>query len=205
MQHTSAKPYTVFCATLFTVHSSLQMSEAVSNAIQIWISAVLCKFDSNYVCITELWNKSVCCGMWIHIPLLFLSIIVFSVCWAFISCGLFLFFFCSPFLLFFFFKWDSFSKIKKKKKELRKEIILFFKPVLKSNINSSYRQTWSKKGRLYFILYNELALKWLKNKQTTTHNIFVSSLCTKQEVILSLYPHFMFWALLFHVPWHLFQ
>lgn len=35
-------------------NSLLQMSEAVSNAIQIWISAVLCKFDSNYVCITEL-------------------------------------------------------------------------------------------------------------------------------------------------------
>jgi len=50
------------------------------------------------------------------------------------------------------------------------------------------------------MLCDELALKRLKDKQTTTHNIFVSSLCTKQEVILSLYPHFMFWALLFHVP-----
>lgn len=117
MQHTPANPHPVFCATLFTVHSSLQTSEAVSNAIQIWISAVLCKFDSNYVCITELWNKSVCCGMWIHIPLLSLSIIVFSVCWVFISCGLFLFFFFSFSLLScglylppppFFFKWDSF-------------------------------------------------------------------------------------------------
>lgn len=92
-QHTSANPHPIFCATLLAVHSSLQMREAVSNAIQIWPSAVLCKFDSNYVCITELWNKSVCCGMWTHIPLLFLSIIVFSVCWVFISCGLFLFIF----------------------------------------------------------------------------------------------------------------
>lgn len=50
------------------------------------------------------------------------------------------------------------------------------------------------------MLCDELALKRLKDKQTTTHNIFVSSLYTKQEVILSLYPHFMFWALLFHVP-----
>lgn len=118
----------VFCATLFTVHSSLQMSEAVSNAVQIWISAVLCKFGSNYVCITELWNKSVCCGMWIHIPLLFLSIIVFSVCWVFISCGLFFF---SLFLFFFFFNETPFLFFLIKIKKIQDSIffIVFLKAI----------------------------------------------------------------------------
>ena len=150
-QHTSVHPPPVFCATLFTVHSPLQASEAVSNATQIWISAVLCKFDSNYVCITELWNKSVCCGMWLHIPLLFWSIIVCSVCWVFISCGLFLFFpplfsFLScglPPPLFFLNETPFLIKKEKKKRNLNLFLKVIWIPA---------REIWSKNRRLLFYI-----------------------------------------------------